>query len=352
MPVYKDTERNTWFVKLSYTQWNGKVKAITKRGFSLKREAEEWEKEYKLKVNGDSGMLFKDFIEAYKSEHLTRLRKTTMEVKSNIIDNYILPFFGDMKLDEITTSDIILWQNNLIKRNDGKVLSQSYLATIHAILSSLFNYARKHYNLWANPANKAGSIGSLKRVKDDFWTEEQYAAFIEAIGNDDPMYLPFEVLYWSGIRTGELLALTPYDLDFTHDSITINKTLHRLKGEIINYPPKTEDGYRVIKIPHSLSTDLKEYVEAKNLDVHSTLFDCSKSQLRSAMDKATEKANLTRIRLHDLRHSHVSLLLKLHFSPVAIGERMGHGSSYITLRYAHGSIETQKSMAESLNDCM
>ena len=352
MPVYKDTERNTWFVKFSYTDWNGKNKVVKKRGFQQKRQAENWEREYKLKLDGDTSMLFKDFIDIYKSEYLSRLRKTTFEVKTNIINNYIVPFFGEMSLNEISASDIIIWQNGLLRNENGKNLSQSYLATVHAILSAIFNYACKHYHLESNPAYKAGRIGSLKRVKDDFWTTDQYESFIDAVGKDSPIYYPFEMLYWSGIRTGELLALTTDDFDFSHDSITVSKTLHKIKGEVINYPPKTQNGYRIVKIPHTLSVELKAYIEANAVEKHSTVFKCNKSELRAGMDKATKKANLPRIRLHDLRHSHVSLLLKLHYSPVAIGERMGHSSAYITLRYAHGSQETQKQMAESLNDCM
>ena len=353
MPVYKDEKKNTWIVKFHYKDNDGKTVYVTKRGFPLKRDAEMWEDDYKKKLSGDTGISFCEFIDLYKKEHYPRLRKSTVAVKENMVDNLITPYFRNMKLNEIDSTDVIRWQNTLLSHDDGKkAYTKSYLATVHSVLSSIFNYAVKYYKLKENPAVTAGKIGSLKRTSDAFWTKEEYCRFRNTLTPGSQEFLAFELLYWAGIREGELLALTPDDIDFTHHIVTISKTLHFLKGEVIIDPPKTPDGHRRIKIPATLSTEIKNYIDEKQIPGESFIFTLTRAALRYCMDKAGKHTDLRRIRVHDLRHSNASLLIRSGYSPVAIGERLGHSSSYVTLRYAHMYPGTQKEIADKLNEAM
>ena len=351
MPTYKDKSNGTWFVKIHYTDSDGQEKYTTKRGFKLKREAEEWEADYRLKHSGNPGMRFAEFVELYKSEHFPRLRIRTAEVKGSMIDNLILPYFKDKKLNEISATDVVRWQNSLLCPADDRApYSKSYLATVHSVLSAIFNYAIHFYDLKENPAVAAGKIGSLKNAADNIWTTEDYGKFRAQLVQGSESFFACEILYWSGIRVGELEALTPGDIDFSNNSITISKTLvAKTDGTVVVNPPKTAEGHRVVRIPASLSAELKEYIRKNNISSDELIIKKTVSVLRRDINKTAKSAGISRIRIHDIRHSHVSLLIKMGYSPVAIGDRMGHGSSYVTMRYAHMYPGTQKAMAESLN---
>ena len=149
MSVYKDTKSNTWKVYYRFTDWQGKVRQSTKRGFPTKREALAWEREQLHKVEADLDMTFKSFVDLYTADMKTRLKENTWLTKENIIQKKILPYFGKRKISEITTKDVIAWQNELMKYRDekGKPYSGDYLKTIHAQLTAIFNHAVNFYNL-------------------------------------------------------------------------------------------------------------------------------------------------------------------------------------------------------------
>ena len=149
---------------------------------------------------------------------------------------------------------------------------------------------------------------------------------------DKPLsYYAFQMLYWCGIRVGELLALTPSDFDFNNKTVTISKSYQRLHGEDIITSPKTPKSNRTIKMPQFLCDEMQEYInmfyEAGEND---RIFPISKSYLHHEMDRGAKAAGVKRIRIHDLRHSHISLLIDMGFSAVAIADRVGHESIDIT----------------------
>ena len=216
MSVRRDNKRGTWMVQFEYQDWSGNRKGVTKRGFTTKREAVQWESNYKLKLSGNLDMTFGDFVEVYKKDRFPRIRKSTVETKENIIDTKILPYFKSKKLCEISTTDILQWQNSMLKETNpatGRPYSKSYLKTIHNQISAIMNHAMRYYSLKENPAKTVGNMGSEKDIKINFWTQEQYQKFAEVMMDDSLAYYCFEMLYWTGIRKGELLALTREDVD-------------------------------------------------------------------------------------------------------------------------------------------
>lgn len=352
MPVYKDQARNTWMVKFAYKTWDKNKKWITKRGFVTKREASTWEMEYKMKSSGSTDMTMNSFAKVYFEDLKGRLKPGTFLNKKTIIENWILPYLGEKRINEINTQDIMRWQNELLSfhQKNGDKLAKSYLKTIHSQITAMFNHAIKFYGLESNPASKVGNMGSDKEVKNSFWTQEQYTAFSEAIMDEPLYYYVFEVLYWCGLREGELMALTLDDIDFNKKTININKTYYILKGKQYITSPKTIESKRTITIPDFLCEDLKDYVQMNyGLENDQRLFPVSKSALYRAMRRGASKANVPVIRIHDLRHSHVSLLINLGYSATAIAKRVGHSSVYITFHYAHLFPSIQQQMAEQLN---
>ena len=352
MAAYKDTERNTWYVAFYYRDWQGNNKKKKKRGFKTKREALDWEKTFRQKQEASLDMLFKDFVEVYAEDMKPRLKYNTWLTKEHIIKTKLLPYFGNKKMNEIKAADVVRWQNEMMsfRDEDRNGYSKVYLKTLQSQLSAIFNHGIRLYELKENPVRKAGSRGGARRQEMLVWTTEEYKKFSEAIIDKPQAYYAFEVLFWTGLRVGELLALTPTDIDFSAKTISVTKSYQRIKGEDYITDPKTEKSNRTVSIPDFLCEELQEYLAMlygfKNDD---RMFQITKSFLHHEMIRGSEKAGVKRIRIHDIRHSHVSMLIDMGFSAVDIAGRMGHESIDITLHYAHMFPSAQKDMAEKLN---
>ena len=181
MPAYKNKDNGSWYVVTQYTDWTGERKPKCKRGFATRREALEWEQKFQQQSAGDLDMSFEAFVEIYTTDLKARLKESTWQTKEHIIQTKILPYFGKRKINEITTKDVIAWQNELLAYRDEKhkPYSQSYLKTLHNQLSAIFNHAVRFYDLRSNPAAKAGNMGSEERKEMLFWTKEEYQKFAE-----------------------------------------------------------------------------------------------------------------------------------------------------------------------------
>ncbi len=351
MAVYKDNATGKWRVIYRFTDFTGKRKQTQKRGFATRKEAVAWENEMMLKSQAKLDMTFASFYEIYETDRKPRIKDSTWETKSHIVRTKILPYFGDRKIDEIDTKDIIAWQNELLAYTDenGKKYSQDYLRTVHSQLTAIFNHAMNYYNLPYNPARRAGTIGKEIHKEMQFWTKEEYLKFAECIMDKPRSYYAFELLYWTGIRSGELLALTPADFDFEKQALRINKTFHRSKGQDIITTPKTAKSNRVVTMPPFLCEEMKDYLAMLyEVKPDERIFPITKSYLGHEMDRGSKAAGVKRIRVHDLRHSHVSMLLNIGFSALAIGNRVGHETEKITYRYAHLFPTVQTEMSEKL----
>ena len=162
MPAYKEKDSSKWYVQFRYVDWTGKRCQKMKRGFATKKEADQWERKFKIKEKADVDMRFAEFWDLYAADMKPRLKLNTWLSKEHIVRTKILPYFGDKKLCDITARDVITWQNRLrtMIGKDGKPYSQTYLKTIHAALSSIFNHAIRYYELSINPAKKAGGMGA------------------------------------------------------------------------------------------------------------------------------------------------------------------------------------------------
>ena len=218
-------------------------------------------------------------------------------------------------------------------------------------LSAIFNHAVRFYNLRENPVKKAGTIGKGKADEMEFWTKEEYLKFIECVKDKPISYYAFQILYWCGIREGELLALTPADIDFENKKLHITKSYQYINGEDIITDPKTEKSRRDVVIPDFLVEELRQFIGMLyGYGRDDRIFQITKSYLHHEMSRGAKAAGVKRIRIHDLRHSHISLLIRLGFSAVAIGNRVGHESQTITFHYAHMFPTEQIEMADKLNE--
>ena len=308
MAAFKNKDNGTWYVQFRYTDWKGERQQKLKRGFATKREALEWEREFLMEKQADVNMTFESFVALYERDIKPKLKLNTWLTKESIIKKKILPYFAKRKLSEITAKDIMRWQNEIREMRDchGKPLSKTYLKTVHNQLSAIFNHAARFYGLNLNPARQAGNMGAEERKEMLFWTREEYTKFSEAMMDKPLSFYAFEVLYWCGIREGELLALTPADFDFEKRTLTINKSYQRLNKQDVITTPKTPKSNRVIQMPQFLCDELQDYLkQLYGVEPDSRMFPISKSYLHREMDRGCKQTGVKRIRIHDLRHPYV-----------------------------------------------
>jgi len=256
MKAERDPKTGKWLIQYRYTDWQGNRKKSTKRGFNTKREAEEWLRSFLVTQQADFNMLFEDFLKIYYTDMEKRLREHTLRTKKYIIDLKVLPYFGKMKMNEIKATDIRKWQNELMQQD----YAPTYLCTIHNQVSALFNYAVQYYDLPNNPCRKAGSIGKKNADEMQFWTKTEFEQFLDSVMNKRQSYMAFMTLFWTGMRLGELLALTVGDVDFDKRTISIMKSYQRISGRDVITEPKTPKSKRVITIPQFLIVDLQDYI--------------------------------------------------------------------------------------------
>lgn len=205
MPAYKDSKTGTWFVKFYCKDWTGENKQIKKRGYATKREALDYERNYKIRQENNLDMTFGEFWKLYTEDVKNYVKLNTWLTKEHIVDTKILPYFRNLKMNEITPGDVRKWQNEMVafRYENGKCYSQTYKKTMHNILSAIFNHACRFYNLKSNPARQAGNMGREEKKEMLFWTTEEYKKFSEAVIDKPVSFYAFEMLYWTGMRLGD-----------------------------------------------------------------------------------------------------------------------------------------------------
>lgn len=353
MGVYKDTKRGTWYASVHYRDWQGQKRTKTRRGFRTKADAQEYEDSFRREESSTLDMKFREFAEVYERDVRPTIRENTWNTKEHVIRTKIIPYFGELRMNAIQPRDIRQWQNEIKKlvNENGEPYSETYLKTIQGQLSAIFNHAVRFYSLAKNPCHAAGFMGSSIPEKEmKFWTKEEYLKFIPCVADKPMSYYAFELLYWCGIREGELLALTPADFDFKNSMLHITKSLQRIHGKPIVTKPKTRKSIRTIKMPKMVNLEMQDYINCfYGAKPDTRIFPISKGYLHHEMDRGAKAAGVKRIRVHDLRHSHVSLLINMGYSALAIGNRVGHESERITYRYAHLFPSVQNEMAVDLD---
>lgn len=347
MPAYKDEKQNTWYCQFYYEDWQGNKKKKQKRGFKTKKEALEWERNYKLSANANMDMTMGAFIEIYFRDKAGELKERSAKNKRYMIEAHVLPYFENKPMNSITPSDIIQWQNEI----RAKGFSQTYLRMIQNQITALFTHASNIYNLANNPCKRVKRMGKADADKLELWTKEEYDRFISGIEVGSRYYVIFEILFWTGCREGEMLALTKSDIDFTENRISISKTYYRTERKDVITTPKTEQSVRVIDIPQFLTQEIRDYVDKLyELPDDERIFPIVAEAVQHKLKHNCEKTGVKKIRVHDIRHSHVAYLINQGVQPLIIKERLGHRDIKITLNtYGHLYPNQQRQVADMLN---
>ena len=352
MPTYRDEKAGTWYVQCYYKDAAGHNRHKVKRGFPTELEAMLWEKEFLSDKQSAMDMEFRKFVKVYAEDVKPRLRESTWLSKERMIEDKILPFFGLKLMCMVRPVDIIKWQNGLTEHVDanGNHYKPTYLRTLNNQLNAIFNHAERYYGLEYNPVKRVGKMGGKTAEAMKFWTKGEYLRFSKAISDKPMSFYAFEVLYWTGIRCGELLALTPSDFDLSSSTLSVTKSYQRLQRRDVVTAPKTPNSVRKVQMPKFLRDEMAEFIAMRSdLGPEDRLFDTTKYYLGHELRRGSEAAGVKRIRVHDLRHSHVSLLIDMGFGALAIAERVGHEAVDITYRYAHLFPTKQQDMANALD---
>jgi len=357
----KLVKKVTYKCEGSYIDANGSQKRYHKRGFATADEAKEWERVFLLEstTGVSSNMTVNDLYIKFMDQKKLVIRERTFYQTDLSFKKHILPVLGNIKLSNLTLEKIEKYQHDLltVNKQNGEVLKNSTLELIQKELKSLLAFAyEKSYikNMHILSFKKVINIDESKK-EVDFWQPEEFYKFIEVV--DDIVYLTlFNVLYWCGLRIGEALALNWNDIDFNKKTIRINKSYSDYKHRITN--PKTQNSYRTVIMPDKCFDAVSKLFEHDKqiigFDNQKYIFHFEKplnqDTIKIRKDRWIAKAHVKRIRIHDLRHSHVSLLINLGFSAFDIAKRLGHSVDMVNNVYGHWFQNAQNKMVDKLNN--
>lgn len=346
MSVYKDKRNGKWAITFYYTDWKGQRKRKRKTGYETKREAKEAEQAELNKKLHSAEMLFSDCYDLYIGTISKEIKASTLDTKLQIGKVHILPVFGSTALNAIKPIDIKLWQGKLKERG----LKDSTLRTVHNQLNAVFNFAEKFYGLPLNPARLCGAPKRAEYRNIKFWTLKDYKtykAFIRGKKLNPTALVVIDLLYWTGIRIGEALALTGDCFNSDNISLTVKQTLYR--GVL--QTPKTPKSIRTVTMPKEVWDEVMEYkTHLYKYRDKELLFRTTQRAINTIITKASEATGIPKIRIHDLRHSHASLLIQMNVTPLLIKERLGHEDIKTTLNiYSHLYPNEAEKVADKLN---
>ena len=223
-----------------------------------------------------------------------------------------------------------------LKRKDGKSLSASMKSAVKVRLKLMYQFAMNNYGLAENPVANTETIKAAKKKPTDvarskFMSREDYDLLYDAV--KDKYKLALNIMYWTGLRIGETLALTPADIK--PYSITVSKTYISIRNEKFLDTPKSGSSIRTVEIPKFLYNEIAEYIE-KMYDKDARLFNYPPVSLQHTIRTMCERLGIERVTPHVLRHSYASNLFNITKDPTVVSKQIGHSNPKITMQvYSH-----------------
>lgn len=341
------------YFKVRYKDIDGtlKQKKTENQSWNTLKEAKEAErrfldglrdKNYKITYSN----LFGFYIEDRKTKFKNRSMLTCLDVHKS----HILPTFGKMLVTSITKDHIKRWQKNLLEKG----YSNDYLKKIQTTFRSVLIWGVNYDKIEKNPFTIEYVKSKKPKHEKLFFTLDEFNKFIDVIDNPEDNLL-FSMLYWCGLRKGELQALTFNDIDLETKAIHVTKNFDTRSHEITT--PKTITSYREIIVPDRLYELLKLHlsnmVKKPAFSKERFLFGydvpIASTTLERRKNKYCALAGVKQIRIHDFRHSHVSLLINMGLSDFDIAKRLGHSRDMVNNTYGHWFKQNQLDLVEKLN---
>lgn len=347
MAVYRDEERGTWYFVTRIEQPDGTKKQVKRRGFKTEKAALLAEAKLEDEGIADEIVTFEFIAKEYLRWYQKRRKESSYIKISSIVNVHLIPHFKNKELRTIKQRDIIKFQDKLIENK----FAPSHIKKIHTTLSAIFRFAIKNEYTKENPASIVGNVDLKEDKRVNYWTLEEFKSFIQVV--DDPLYYAlFMTLYYSGMRKGELLALTWGDVDFENNMINIDKTEYNRKVT----STKTTSSTRKILMPKHVMRLLQQLKLEKNPKMSHVVFgefydSISTSTIDRRFEKYVAESGVKKIRIHDFRHSHASYLINRGIIVSVVAARLGHSDVATTLNtYSHLFPTTEKEAVLQMED--
>lgn len=366
MTVFKDktVKKNPWYFVIEVGEGKER-RRIKRRGFKLKQDALEAERillnELKKGLDLNAAKtLYRDFMHDYLRDKKAKVKTQTLETYSSLVNKHILPTLGDLQLGEITPRHIQNLYNDIIE--SGR-LSGENLQKVHTLINESLNKAAGWDMIIKNPA---AVVDRPKAEKKEmlYWTEDQSHKFLET-AREDRYFHAYLLALTTGMRQGEILGVRmKKDIDFENRLISISQILSH-NGQSFQVGAKSEAGSRTIGIDKTTVEELRKLIQrnreeklkAGSMYQDNDLLICtslgtplSPRNLNRSFYRLIEKSGVPKIRFHDLRHTHVVMLLKARENNKRIAERLGWSSVKMIDRYAHIMPNMQQETADLFGD--
>lgn len=338
--------KNEYLGKNVYT---GKEKRVSKKGFRTKREAQNYIVKAKNEfLNGsvylqNENITFGDVYKLWDEQHKTQVKESSSYINENVIKNRILPVFENLKVSKIK---LPFCQNyiNEVSEDYAKV----YVFKIKAIVNQILDYAVKMEIIPINYMKLTKVPKKIEDKKKKYYNKKELSEFLKIVKENYPIdvYIIFHILAYTGMRVGELRALTWKDIDFKKKTLTINKNMMNVgsKSKVSNTKTKTSE--RIIYLDDTTIKELKEFRKNSNsFNITGRLIEnISKHFIGRTLKKILLRfPELSYITPHGFRHTHATLLFEGGSSSKDVQNRLGHKDIATTLNtYTHITEEKSK----------
>lgn len=354
MAVAKNPKTGKWYSKFRFRDYSGNIIQKKKEGFERKADAKKWEDDFIALHEGKEQLTFTQAYNKYIADCEKRFKAGTTFIKKRYLKYYTMLY--NLPISEITPATIRLWQNKYLlsidPMTDKMKFGKTTINSINGQLSAFFSWCVKFCGLSRNPVQAAGritykSITEKPTLVKNIWQKQDFDRFIATVKRPDHR-LFYNFLFWLGLRRGEALGIRIKDIDLKGKTVRIcqNRTLVGMDT------PKTKTSVRTVTIPDHLAAELAEYIgKIYKPSQKDLLFSSFGLSIGAAFRRAQEKAGMeTRIRLHDLRHSHASMLINAGFSPDVVADRLGHANAQMVLTiYGHMYPQKRIEVRDTLN---
>lgn len=374
MAIRKNKD-GSWIVDVS----NGinavtlKQRRIVRKGFKTKRdalEAEQYLRSVELKEKSFSSKVTIDILYKLLKEEdkINNRKKSYIDTQDNNYNKHIKDYFSKVyDVSKLTYEDIYQFREDLREKNaknSDRCLSPNTINKIIILLKKILDVGLRkgYYN--DNPVRLLKKL-PIEKSKMNFWTVKEFKHFLSLFEKDEyNVELLFTVLFFTGLRLGEALALTWRDVEFPTSTIHVTKSVYVNKGEEHISSTKTKASTRRIIINKKLLETLKEWKKEQTERLREFSTDTGKLQIfqdspitltKNSIEKQYKKilardSSLKKIRIHDFRHSHASLLINQGEDYLIVKERLGHASITTTIdTYSHLYPSKQKDLADKLD---
>ena len=295
-------------------------------------------KRIKRQKSGQEVITIRDLSKTHLSTSRNQIKDSTIYEKEKIFDLIILPEFGDCELKHLNKQTLLIWQDELWSKKNPKTndyYSYKYLSKIRTYFSAFLSWCADRYEGFTNYLLQ---IKKPKRrtpkAEMQFWTREEFEQFIKVVDNQTYKTL-FSMLFYTGRRKGEVLSLSPQDI--SSKGIKFNKSLTRKTLDESTYKITSTKTEKVATTPicEPLKKELQNYTVPEGRFFFGGDTPLTDNTIRRAFNKYCELANVKQIRIHDLRHSFVSMLIHLGANMTVVADLIGDTLQQVTKTYAH-----------------